>query len=132
MLLKSLKILVLILPFNLFGSTVLESGDSSEFDVNKMIMHHIKDAHEFHIIDINGHPISFPLPIILWTDNGLVTFLSSEFDHDDSGVKVVSRKNQQFVKYHEKIFYASEFNSGSYISYGQEGDVVNKSLLIFQ
>lgn len=126
MLLKSLKILVLILPFNLFGSTVLEPGDSSEFDVNKMIMHHIKDAHEFHIMDINGHPISFPLPIILWTENGLVTFLSSEFDHDDSGVKVVSRKNQQFVKYHEKIFYASEFSSGSYISYSQEGDVLNK------
>ena len=39
---------------------------------------------------------------------------------------MVSRKNQQFVKYHEKIFYASEFNSGSYISYGQEGDVINK------
>ena len=126
MLLKSLKILVLILPFNLFGSTVLEPGDSSEFDVNKMIMHHIKDAHEFHIMDINGHPISFPLPIILWTENGLVTFLSSEFDHDDSGVKVVSRKNQQFVKYHEKIFYASEFSSGSYISYSQEGEVLNK------
>ena len=26
----------------------------------------------------------------------------------------------------EKIFYASEFNSGSYISYDQGGDVLNK------
>ena len=97
MLLKSLKILVLILPFNLFGSTVLEPGDSSEFDVNKMIMHHIKDAHEFHIMDINGHAVSFPLPVILWTDNGLVSFLSSAFEHDDSGSVVVSRKGQDFV-----------------------------------
>ncbi|GIS21208.1 MAG: hypothetical protein CM15mP121_0600 [Bacteroidota bacterium] len=39
-----------------------------------MIMHHIKDSHEFHIMDINGHAVSFPLPIILWTDNGLVSF----------------------------------------------------------
>ena len=43
-------------------------------------MHHITDAHEFHIMDIDGHAVSFPLPIILWTDNGLVTYLSSDFN----------------------------------------------------
>ena len=58
-----------------FGSSIAFSAEKSDdkkgFDVNEMIMHHIKDSHEFHIMDINGHGVSFPLPIILWTKNGL-------------------------------------------------------------
>ena len=85
-------------------------------------MHHIKDAHEFHILDWSGHGVSIPLPVILWTDNGLVTFMSSEFDHNDSGTKVVEKDGQRFVKYHEEIYYASETKneSGSYLVIGAE------------
>ena len=105
--------------------------NSDEFDVNEMIMHHIKDSHEFHIMDINGHAISFPLPIILWTDNGLVSFLSSAFKHDDSGSFVVSRKGQDFVKYHEKIFYANNNGSEKFISYDANGNIINKKPIDF-
>lgn len=56
-----------------------------------MIMHHIKDAYGFHIIDINDHAISIPLPVILWTENGLTTFMSSEFHHDSEGKVVVEK-----------------------------------------
>ena len=72
-----------------------------------MIMHHIKDSHEFHILDWNGKGVSIPLPIILWTDNGLVTFSSSEFHHDDEGTELVTKKGVSFVKFHEEIYYAS-------------------------
>ena len=72
-----------------------------------MIMHHIKDSHEFHILDWKGEGVSIPLPIILWTDNGLVSFLSSEFHHDDEANEVVVKNGQSFVKYHEEIYYAS-------------------------
>jgi F-type H+-transporting ATPase subunit a len=82
--------------------------EDKEFDVTNMIMHHIKDAHDFHIMDWNGHAISIPLPVILWTENGLVTFMSSEFQHDDSGSVVVEKKGQRFVKIHEEIYYASD------------------------
>jgi len=78
--------------------------DEKEFNAKEMIMHHVKDAHEFHIIDINEKPVSLPLPIILWTDNGLTTFMSSEFHHDDSGHYVVEKDGQKFVKLHEKIY----------------------------
>lgn len=95
-----------------------ESDGESEFNVTDMIMHHIKDAHEFHITDWDGHAISIPLPIILWTDNGLVTFMSSEFQHDDSGTVVVEKNGQRFVKHHEEIYYASEApnTKGAYVS----------------
>jgi F-type H+-transporting ATPase subunit a len=69
------------------------------------------DSHEFHILtyhDKEGkkHDVSVPLPVILWTENGLVTFMSSEFKHKDDGSVPVTRKEQVFVKYHGDIYYA--------------------------
>jgi F-type H+-transporting ATPase subunit a len=81
-----------------------ENPENDKFDAKEMILHHVKDAHEFHIIDINDKPIGIPLPIILYTDNGLVTFMSSEFHHDDSGTHVVEKNGMKFVKFHEKIY----------------------------
>lgn len=99
-----------------------DESNSEAFNVTEMIMHHVADSHEFHITDWDGHSISMPLPIILWTENGLVTFMSSEFHHDDSGKVVVEKNGQRFVKYHENIYYASETadSHGAYIT--MEGD----------
>ena len=105
--------------------------NSDEFDVNEMIMHHIKDSHEFHIMYINGHAVSFPLPIVLWTDKGLVSFSSSAFKHDDSGSVIVSRKGQDFIKYHEKIFYANNNGSEKFISYDANGNIINEKPIDF-
>ncbi|PKA82895.1 ATP synthase F0 subcomplex A subunit [Ulvibacter sp. MAR_2010_11] len=93
-----------------------------EFDVTSMIMHHIKDAHDFHIMDWDGHAVSIPLPVILWTENGLVTFMSSEFHHDDTGTVVVEKGGQKFVKYHEEIYYASEAPHGASTMTPTEGN----------
>ena len=96
-------------------------------------MHHIKDSHEFHILDWKGEGVSIPLPIILWTDNGLVSFLSSEFHHDDEANEVVVKNGQSFVKYHEEIYYASlEPNkSGQYISINKDLYPTNSKPLDF-
>lgn len=87
-----------------FANEDSENPENEKFDAKEMILHHVKDAHEFHIIDINDKPVSIPLPIILYTDNGLVTFMSSEFHHDDSGHHVVEKDGMKFVKLHEKIY----------------------------
>mgnify|MGYP001170635453 CR=1 FL=1 len=122
-------IFLTLFSVNIFANPAEESDETKDFDVNEMIMHHIKDSHEFHIMDIDGHAVSFPLPIILWTDNGLVTFLSSEFNHDDSGKVIVKRGGQEFVKYHGKIFYANNTATDKYVSYDDAGNVVNKKPL---
>ena len=122
-------IFFVIFSANIFANPADKSDENKEFDVNEMIMHHIKDAHEFHIMDIDGHAVSFPLPIILWTDNGLVTFLSSEFNHDDSGEVIVERKGQEFIKYHEKIFYANNIGEDKYVAYDVNGNITNKKPL---
>lgn len=81
-----------------------EEENSNKFNAKEMIMHHVKDAHEYHPFDWNGKPVTISLPIILWTDQGLVTFMSSEFHHDDSGTHIVQKDGASFVKFHEKIY----------------------------
>jgi len=59
--------------------------EKEKFQPGEMIMHHILDAHDWHILDWKGHPISIPLPIIILHEGkGLRFFLSSKFDHGDS------------------------------------------------
>ena len=62
-----------------------EEGDKP-FKPTEMIMHHIADAHEFHLWGEGHESKSIPLPVILFTENGLVTFMSSEFHHDEHQV----------------------------------------------
>jgi F-type H+-transporting ATPase subunit a len=78
------------------------------FNAADLINHHIADSHEFHLFDWKGVSYSMPLPIILYTNNGLVAFLSSEFHHNNDGKVVVERKGQKFVRIHDGIFYADK------------------------
>lgn len=108
---NSLVILLLLFPF--FGSILAQEHqeeapkEEKEFDVTKMILHHVGDSHSFHVLTWKGKDVSISLPVILWTENGLVTFSSSGFHHDDTGKVVVDIGEQKFVKFHEKIYYAS-------------------------
>jgi F-type H+-transporting ATPase subunit a len=54
---------------------------SKEFNAGEMIIEHIIDAHEWHILTWNGHHISIPLPVILLDDGKLVVFSSSRLHH---------------------------------------------------
>jgi F-type H+-transporting ATPase subunit a len=86
---------------------------SSEAEISEYILHHIKDAHDFHLFSYNdseGHRkhIGFPLPVIVYSSKGPRTFMSSEFHHDDSGHHVVESDGVSLVKYHEKIYELEE------------------------
>src|SRR4051812_36318395 len=58
-----------------------EAKTEQKFDAGKMILEHIGDAHEWHIMDVGGHPLALPLPVILYTPKGLDVFMSSKFEH---------------------------------------------------
>ncbi|TGV03818.1 F0F1 ATP synthase subunit A [Flavivirga rizhaonensis] len=108
-----------------FASENEENKEDKDFDPKEMIMHHVKDAHGFHLWDWKGHAVSLPLPIILWTDNGLTTFMSSEFHHDDTGHHVVEKNGGKFVKLHEKIYQLNE--DAHSVSFDAEHHPVNAS-----
>jgi ATP synthase subunit 6 len=90
-----------------------ETGHSAEkeFNATELINDHIGDSHEFHIADWDGHPISFYLPVILWTNNGLEVFSSEQFHHDNEGHHVIDINGQKLVRFNEVIFYADKFES---------------------
>ncbi|MEX2590010.1 MAG: F0F1 ATP synthase subunit A [Chitinophagales bacterium] len=74
-----------------------EEAKESGFDPVSMIMHHIADAHEWHLWDITGEDgkkkeVSIPLPVILYTEGNLDIFMSSAFDHGKSTVKKGDRE----------------------------------------
>jgi len=115
---KSIKLFtVLVLAMLPFFATAsndehnnAHQTEEKEFDANELISGHIGDSHEFHIADWDGHPITFYLPVILWTDNGLTIFSSSKFHHDNSGETVVEANGAKFVRHNEVIYYADRYS----------------------
>ena len=105
---------ILAFPLGVFASPEQSQNPQEEESFTDVIMHHISDSHEYHLLDWQGTPVTLPLPIILWTENGLVTFLSSEFHHDDKGEVIVEKKGLYFVRVHGQIHYTDANGTLSY------------------
>jgi F-type H+-transporting ATPase subunit a len=82
-----------------------KSVEEEEEEAGFNPIHHVLDAHNIHLVG----DFSIPLPVILWTDKGLVTFMSSEFHHDTEGHHKVEKNGMTFVNLHEKIY---QLNTG--------------------
>ncbi len=88
MVLKSLKSL-LVAVFSVFMLSFLNPlfakdspGNGEKLRPGDILMEHIMDAHEFHIITINDNEIVIPLPVILYSpEKGFDFFSSSKFNH---------------------------------------------------
>ena len=74
-----------------------ETGKSGKFDAGKMIIEHITDAHEWHVIGEGEHTVAIPLPVILYTDKGLEVFMSGNFNREGFG--------------HSEAPYTSKYNT---------------------
>jgi F-type H+-transporting ATPase subunit a len=63
------------------------AGEAKEkkkgFNASEVIFGHVLNAHEFHFLDIGDHPVTIPLPVILYSPQrgGLTAFMSSKFEH---------------------------------------------------
>lgn len=113
-------------------TVTLESEEHGEFKINDFIFHHIADAHEFTFWGHGEKWKGLYLPIILWTDNGLVTFSAREFELDNDASVVLEKKGQRITRYHGKIYYASESaDHGHYIAYDEDHKVANARPLDF-
>lgn len=99
----------------------------NEESITETILHHIADSHEWHFWGHGEHKVSIPLPVILWTNNGLVSFLYSKHDEDEHGTTVFTENGQALVNYHGKFFYASQSpnQQGGYIEFDKSKAVIN-------
>lgn len=79
-----------------------ESGHEEEaFDVSKMIMEHVTDAHEYHLWGSHANATSIYLPIILLED-GLTIFSSSHLYHGEHA-HTVDAETGEHVAYYEGV-----------------------------
>lgn len=69
-----------------------EEEVADEYDPAEAIFHHIKDAHEWHILTTkSGHHVSVPLPVILYSKNsGFHLFMSNKlaYGHSYKGFEI--------------------------------------------
>lgn len=114
--LKSLFVLVLLAFTATAGAFAEEHNDDehhaeeNEFNAKEVIMHHIKDAHDWHFFDIpqedgTSKPVSMPLPVILIHNGQFDVFMSSEFHH---GHSPVTKGNNTYVLHHGKVYVTDE------------------------
>ena len=77
--------LILTLSISSFSCTASGHEDDLNpvrFNPGPLIMHHVKDAHEWHLFDLKSGPVSIPLPIIIFDkQKGWSLFMSSKFSH---------------------------------------------------
>src|SRR5690554_5290501 len=134
---KTLKALVwtvlLLLSAPVFSSS---SEEGEPVDVTEMIMHHIKDAHEWHILtytdDNDGKQhVSVHLPIIL-IDNGLQVFSSKRLYHEESPIQITNAEGEEdhyylnselgYAVYHETIY---KLNQNGELDFDEAGHVIS-------
>lgn len=124
---KILKTLA-VLPFLLaliFSNSALasdhghEEGAAKEFDAGEMIMHHIQDSHEWHIIG----DVALYLPIIAYEPGkGLSVFSSSHLYHDEG-------RYQGYKLDHEHLIVVDEMGEPIMVSElveNEEGQMVEE------
>lgn len=75
----------------------VKSGEST-FNPVPGIMHHIADAHDWHLWGEGEKSVGVALPVILW-DNGLHVFMSSKFHHNEA---VAESNGNYYINFHEK------------------------------
>ena len=93
--------LIFLVAFSLSGFS--KSGDEADtgFNPGEMIMHHITDAHEWHVFD----GFTIPLPVILYSDKGLDIFMSSKFEHGHASYKGYIMDNGHIIAEDGSSFY---------------------------
>lgn len=84
------------------GAGVTENGTTvqheEKIDAAKLIMDHVMDSHEFHFGEINRHPVSISLPVILYSpQRGLSAFMSSNFEHGNAVYNGYKMENNKVV-----------------------------------
>ena len=92
-----ISLLVLVSTTNIFAENhSTEKAEQKTYNPVPKIMQHIQNSHEWHLLDYRDnegklHPVSIPLPIILYTNGNLDFFMSSEFNHGHSDYEIEDR-----------------------------------------
>ena len=114
--------LVLMFAFSMSQNlTASDASSEGEFNPGEIIMHHIMDAHEIHIMD----GVHFPLPVIVKAPNAFELFSYSKFEQvEGESYKAFTSpsSNNTYLYEHGHIYMANEEGG---ISMDEEGAISN-------
>lgn len=84
------------------GPNATDKGENGEkLNPSKVILEHVADAHDFHFVTINHHPVSIPLPVIVYSaGRGVSVFMSSAFQHGEAVHDGYMLMSEEFLKEH--------------------------------
>lgn len=113
------------------GEATHQEADSQKesFDAGEMIMHHIKDAHEIHVIG----DFAIYLPVIIYDNGSFKVFSSSHFYHNEKELTNTEGDSEHYytygdyVMYHEHIYTANA--EGGVTLDAETGEATNASVL---
>ena len=80
---KHLRLLLYIFLFT-FSVVPIRAAESDDkgIDLQEILFSHLLDAYDWHIMTVNGHHVTLPLPVIVNSSTGWHIFLSSEFSEN--------------------------------------------------
>jgi len=70
-------------PDSAFTKKEAKEKHAEGFNPGDMIMEHVTDNHEWHILEIGSFKLGIPLPVILYYDGKLYAFSSSMFHNEE-------------------------------------------------
>jgi F-type H+-transporting ATPase subunit a len=123
--LKSLMVAVFSILGGLVWASEPPAGDGhaapqKKFNASEVIFGHVLNGHEFHFMDIDGHPISIPLPIFLYSpERGWTGFMSSHFEHGHKNHNGYAMLNEHSI--HEMKLDPKKFSVGDIVAVNEEG-----------
>lgn len=116
----------------LFFSTVLSAqpnanpgSEENKKEVPKLnpaelILDHVGDAHEFHFFTLSKHPVTIPLPVILYSPGkGWSVFMASRFNHGEEVYDGYRLLEKNYVE--ENHLDAKVFKSGKIVAVDASG-----------
>ncbi|MCX6244474.1 MAG: F0F1 ATP synthase subunit A [Bacteroidetes bacterium] len=59
-----------------------EKTETEKFNPGEMIMEHVVDNHEWHILSLGHFNLTIPLPVLLWSDGKFTAFWSGKFHNE--------------------------------------------------
>ncbi|OYT15717.1 MAG: hypothetical protein B7C24_11625, partial [Bacteroidetes bacterium 4572_77] len=91
-----------------FGAAAEDDMDNEAFNAGEMIIEHIVDSYEWHIMTVGHTHVTLPLPILIYHKGSLLTFMSSAFvNHEDhSKQPVFFDENNNIIKDHNNFHNA--------------------------
>lgn len=95
---RSFRFMVLVMMVFSLGTIQAssENPEGGEESVGDMIMHHVLDSHEWHIVG----DLTIPLPIVLYHQGqGLQVFMSSNFHHGTTAYNGYAMSSHEHIVY---------------------------------